>query len=396
MIIRSYGRVIGSPRYFPVWLGQLVSGLGDTINYVALIVDVYKLTGSGVALSTLVVLQVVPVILGGIIAGPVIDRYSRKCVLIAADLARAGLIVGLIAAETLWQVYVLAFGTAMASTFFSPALTASIPSLVDGDDLVAANAVSWSAAQLVQVIGSAVAGGIIGLLGVSAAFGFNAVTFLVSAVSISIVTFPPESSGGTRSPHFRALRDGLAYVRTDPFVSRVFLVQLLASLAVGGTSALLVVLAERRYHLPPAGFASFLIAIAFGALVGPLMFGSIIRKASSLRLVFLPYVIRGATEILLGLHSLPILGQLLLFVYGLNTSTGMVTYQSAMQARVPDRLRGRVFTLMDVSWNGARIMSVVGAGVIADRFGIAVVYYVGGLLLVVAGFIGLSSTRRLP
>jgi predicted MFS family arabinose efflux permease len=173
----------------------------------------------------------------------------------------------------------------------------------------------------------------------------------------------------------------------------MFLVQFLASLAVGGTSALLVVLAERRYDLPAAGFATFLLAIGVGALLGPLILGGMIRTHRSGKALFLPYVIRGAGDVLLGLFTLPLLGQALLFVYGLNTSTGMVTYQSAMQSEVPDAVRGRVFALMDVGWNAARIVSVGLAGVLADRFGVAVVYYVGGALLIGAGILGLTSVR---
>jgi predicted MFS family arabinose efflux permease len=176
----------------------------------------------------------------------------------------------------------------------------------------------------------------------------------------------------------------------------MFVVQVLASLSVGGTSALLVVLAEKRYHLPPAGFATFLLAIGIGALLGPLVLGSLIRNYRDRKLLFFPYIIRGLGDILLGLFSLPLLGQALLFVYGLNTSTGMVTYQSVMQSEVPDPIRGRVFTLMDGGWNIARISSVALAGVLADRFGIVVVYYIGGLLLVVAGLVGLSTVRLHP
>ena len=191
--------------------------------------------------------------------------------------------------------------------------------------------------------------------------------------------------------YLQSIRDGLAHTRADAFVSRMFLVQVLASLAVGGTSALLVVLAERRYHLPPAGFATFLFAIGLGALLGPLILGTITRNYRDRRLLFLPYLVRGGGDILLGLFSLPLVGQLLLFIYGLNTSTGMVTYQSVMQAEVPDPVRGRVFTLMDMGWNVARIISVGLAGLLADRFGIAVVYYIGGALLLVAGIVGLRS-----
>jgi MFS family permease len=391
-VIASYLRVIRSPRYAPIWLGQLISNLGDTLNYIALVVLVYQLTGSGLALSTLVLVQVVPVLVGGPIAGPVIDRFPRQSVLITADLVRSLFALGLVVAATSWQVYGLAFGLALATVFFSPALAASLPALVPDADLVAANAVGWSTAQLVQIIGAALSGGLIALFGVRIAFGINAVSFLVSAASIAVVAFPVIERPAPRS-YRHALREGIAYARQDQFVSRLFAVQFLASLAVGATSALLVVLAERHYQLPPAGFATFLLAIALGALLGPLLLGSMLQQAHDGRFLFLPYIVRGVGDVLLGLVTVPVLGQLLLFVYGLSTSTGMVSYQTAMQTQVPDAVRGRIFSLMDIGWNVARLASVVFGGILADRFGIVAVYYAGGVLLIAAGVLGFLTVR---
>jgi len=354
------------------------------------VIDVYKLTGSGIALSTLVLFQVVPVVAVGPFAGAVVDRLPRKYVLIAADLTRAVLVIGLTSTTTIWQIYLLASCISLAGVFFSPALAASIPTLVDRDDLLAANSVAWSTAQLVQIVGSAVSGGLIAFFGVRAAFGFNAACFLVSALSISLVTFPI-LSGASRRSYWQSVREGISYIRTERFVSRILTVQMLASLSVGGTSALLVVLTEKRYHLPPAGFASFLFAIGLGALLGPIMLGSLTHNYRDTRLLFVPYIVRGIGDILLGVFTLPFLGQAVLFVYGLNTSTGMVTYQSAMQSRVPDEMRGRVFSIMDVGWNLARVISAALAGVLADKFGIVAVYYIGGVLLIFAGGIGLRT-----
>ncbi len=394
-MVGGYLRVIRNPRYFPVWLGQLISNLGDTVNYVALVVWIFKITGSGLALSTLVLFQIVPAILIAPLAGVVIDRFPRKHVLIAADLVRAGLVVGLVFANAAWQIYVLAFGLALAGTFFTPALAASIPALVAGDDLLAANSVAWSTAQLVQILGSAVAGGLIALLDTRWAFGFNAASFLVSAGSIALVAFPAtiRTVGSSPRAYFQSLREGMTYARVNPFVSRLMVIQVLASLSVGATSALLVVLAERRYHLPGAGFATFLFAIGLGAFLGPLILGAVTRNYRDRRLLFFPYIVRGAGDILLGLLTIPVLGQIVLLIYGLNTSSGMVTYQSVMQAEVPDAMRGRVFTLMDAGWNSSRLVSIALGGLLADRFGIMVVYYDGGALLIGAGLLGLLTVR---
>ena len=90
-VIRSYGEVARSPTYAPLWLAHLVSQLGDTLHYLALVVLVYELTGRGVAVAGLVAAEIVPVLALGPVAGVVIDRLSRKTILIGSDLVRAGL-----------------------------------------------------------------------------------------------------------------------------------------------------------------------------------------------------------------------------------------------------------------------------------------------------------------
>ena len=82
----AYGRVIRSPSYFPLCLAQLLSSFGDTLHYIALVVLVFQLTGQGIAVAGLAVIEIAPILLLGPVAGVIIDRFSRKAVLIGADL----------------------------------------------------------------------------------------------------------------------------------------------------------------------------------------------------------------------------------------------------------------------------------------------------------------------
>jgi predicted MFS family arabinose efflux permease len=172
-------------------------------------------------------------------------------------------------------------------------------------------------------------------------------------------------------------------------VSRLLLVQGLASLATGATGAMLVVLSERHLGLPPGGFAWLIGAIGFGALLGPLIPNALARDYRDARWLFVPYVIRGVGDVLLAVFTpLPIaLG--LLFVYGLNTSTGMVVFNSTVQGAVPDGVRGRVFTLLDVTWNAMRLVSLAIGGIVVDTVDIEALFWGGGTLLALTGVVGL-------
>ncbi len=169
--------------------------------------------------------------------------------------------------------------------------------------------------------------------------------------------------------------------------------QALASLSVGATSALLVVLAEQHYQLPPGGFAYFILAIGVGALLGPFLLGLFVRDYKHPRWLFGPYIVRGIGDELLAVAMFVPFAWLLLFIYGLNTSFGMAVYQTWVQRQVPDAVRGRVFTWLDVVWNVMKVVSLGVGGYLAQRAGIEVVYYLGGSLLVVSGLLGWLTLR---
>src|SRR6266849_7319817 len=266
-VATSYGAVLSSRRYFPLWLGQLASNFGDTLHYLALVVLVFQLTGQGLAVAGLVAAEVVPVLVLGPIAGVVIDRFSRKSVLIGADLFRAALAVSLLWPQGAWHAYVVAAGMAAGNTFFNPTVLAVIPVLTTEDQRLAANSVGWSTGRLVQILASAVVGGLIALVGTGPAFALNAATFVFSATMIASLRIPGHAGqiGAAAklglTSYLADAHAGLAYALHDRFVSRLLFVQGLASVATGATGAMLVVLAERHLGLPPAGFAWLIGAI---------------------------------------------------------------------------------------------------------------------------------------
>jgi MFS family permease len=216
-----------------------VSSFGDTLHYIALVVLVFQLTGQGFAVAGLAAVEVVPVLLLGPVAGVVIDRFSRKAVLIGSDLFRAALVLSLLWPQGTWHAYLVAAGLAVGNPFFNPTVQAVIPALTSEQQRLAANSVAWSTGRLVQIVASGVGGGLIAVVGTGPAFAINAASFVASAMLIAGLPIPSHAgqvSGGTK----RGLRayladaaDGLRFAPSDRFVSRLLIVQALASLATG-------------------------------------------------------------------------------------------------------------------------------------------------------------------
>lgn len=389
--LAPYARILRSPAYRPLWLGQVVSNFGDTLHYVALVVLLFHLTGSGAALAALSLAQIVAGLVLGPFAGVLVDRLDRRVVMVVTDLVRAALAAGLAFTANAPLAFALAVALTAAGVPFRPALQSLLPALIDDDDLLAANSVGWSTEQGTQIVAAALAGALLLAWGTRPAFLVNAASFAFSAFMLTRLPRQGQSQQvAGRSPaggFWQEAREGLAYAGRDAFVGPLLLIQGLAALATGGTSALLVVLASRHLALPPAGFSWLLLAIGAGALVGPFLLPR--RFGADPRLVFWPYVWRGLGDILLALLTPFPVALFLLFTYGLGTSTGAVTYNTVLQRRVPDRVRGRVFATLDVVWAAGEIASIGLAGLLVDRAGIVAIYLGGGALLMLAGALGL-------
>lgn len=373
-----------------IFLAHSVSRAGDAFNTVALVVLVFRLTGSGRSVAATVAFEVLPVLLFGPIAGVVADRYPRRRVMIIADIARAVLVSVLVVSHTSTTVaFAVAFGLSTMSLLFNPASSSLVPEAVEGDELVSANSALWTTAVASQIALAPLAGAVIAWLGVGAAFAVNAASYVLSAAFLTRLRAGRDAVN-IAVPGWEAVREGIAAVRSNPLLVRLAVVQIVASLSAGATSGLLVVLAADALGVGASGFGILLGTIGVGAVLGPALLRRLI-KAGERRWLFGPYAVRGVVDLALAATSSPLVAGGSLVAYGMSTSTGMIAYQSTLQSEVPERVRGRAFALFDVVWNAARLVSLGVGGLLADAVGIRAVYLIGGLLLLAAAAIGWSA-----
>jgi predicted MFS family arabinose efflux permease len=338
----------------------------------------------------MVAFEVLPILLLGPVIGLVVDRYPRRSLMVAADLARAALILALvIVGDSVVLAYAVAFGLSALTQVFNPAASAILPDVVRSDDLVDANAKLWTAAVLAQIVLAPLAGLAVATYGTGPAFAINSVSYLVSAAllgGLSAGRTPPSRS----SDRWTELLGGVRAVRSHPLLARLAAVQVLASLSAGATGGLLVVLSAERLRVGPAGFGGLLGAIGLGAAGGPLLLGRFIRPADR-RWLFGPLAVRGLVDLALAASTTPLVAAPALALYGVGTSTGMIAYQSTLQREVATEVRGRVFVLYDLLWNASRLISLGLGGLLADAVGIQTVYLAGGLLLFIAFAVGWAA-----
>jgi MFS family permease len=389
------GTVLAKPAYRRLFAAQTISRWGDTFNTVALVVLVFRLTGSGLGVTGAVIAEIAPVLLLAPLAGAVIDRLPRVRVMIAADLWRMTLAALLpLVDQHLLAVYAVAFGLAAGGVFFNPAASSVLPNVVNEEELVAANSGLWSAAVISQIALAPLAGLLVAAVGVAPAFLVNAASFAVSALVLPGLRLPGRPAATATSSWLARIGEGARLLVADRLLRLLGLVQLLAALSAGATSALLVVLAGRQLRVGPGGFGLLLAAIGVGAALGPLLLAQLVSNPRRPAWVFGPLLLRGLVDLLLATTRSLAVAMGGLAAYGVGTSTGMVTYNSLLQVEVASEVRGRVFAGFDLLWQAGRLASLVLGGVAADALGIRAVYYLGGVLLLVAGAVGFAALPR--
>lgn len=387
--------VFAQPAYRRLWAARTVSQWGDTFNFVALALLIYDLTGSGLGVTGVVVAEVLPVLLLAPVAGSLVDRWPRVHVMVGSDLFRLALMVLL----ALWHdapagVYAIAFAMSVGTVFFNPAAGSVLPGLVRKDELVAANSGIWTAAVISQIVLAPLAGLLVTQLGYGPAFTINAISYAVSALVLRDLHVPGPVEHVERRRLLAEAREGVRVVLQDRLLRALATGQLLAALSAGATSALLVVLAEEHLGVAGRGYGLLIGAIGIGAALGPLVMLRLIRDPARPLFVFGPFGLRGLVDLVLATVTAVPVAAAALVAYGVGTSTGAVTFNSMLQATTEDQFRGRVFASMDVLWQGGRLISLGVGGVLADLYGIQIVYYLGGLLLLAAMAAGLLTKSR--
>jgi hypothetical protein len=172
-----------------LWWGQVTSQIGDGLNKVALLWFVYNLTGSALKMTVIGLLQTLPPLLLGPIIGVFLDRLPKKRVMVWVDLARTVLVLLIpllhaCDALTLERLYVLVFLLAIVSTIFGPALASSVPLIAPRSRLVAANALIQTTTNIGLLVGPAISGLGIAMIGAQNVLYVNAVTFFISALCL--------------------------------------------------------------------------------------------------------------------------------------------------------------------------------------------------------------------
>ena len=351
---RPARELLRRPDFRRLFLAVAASELGDSLHYIALMWFALD-TGGPLGVVAVRLADSIPSILFGLHGGLAADRWSRKRLMVSADLVRAAVLVpvavaGIAGSLPLWGLVVAAALLETATSYFAPAYGATIPTLVDRPNVQRANALVESTVQALSIGGWAVAAALLTFLPVSVFFGVNAVSFFISAALIAGLRH-----GGEHDPHATPprLREGFDAVRPRPLLAGAVIalgvaVTITAGTWIGGVPTLV----RDTLHHGAGGFSIVMAGYAAGAITSGLVLSRVtIRRKTRASMIAWSMYLPGYALIAVA-TSLP-LAVAGAFFAALGQSTAVVLVNSAAQEEIPDHILGRVLGLISLTHRGA-------------------------------------------
>ncbi len=396
-----------------LWIGESISLLGDQFTIIAFPWLVLQLTGNALILGTVMALMGIPRALFMLIGGALVDRFTPRGVMLSTNIARL-ILVALLAILTLsgtlqvWMLYVLALAFGTADAFYFPGQSAIVPQILEKDQLQMGNTIVQGTATLSQSIGPVIAGGLIALVGgtaaaaadalpsmtgIGAAFAIDALTFLASVFMLwlmrpSRAAVSEQPSGGV----IRAIRDGMAYMWKIKSLRLIFVLVLATNFFVMGP--IMVGIPVLSDHLPEGAAAYGVIMSAFGggALAGIILSGVLprLKPARMGTILLVVQAFMGIAMALLPFAGSMIIAAVLSLIMGAVNGYVNISFFTWLQKRVPENLMGRVMSLIMFASVGLTPISTALSGALINT-NMTVLFVGAGIMMALVTLYAISS-----
>jgi MFS family permease len=399
----TFPTVLRNPGYRHLWIGQVISQVGDFFALLAMMIVVsgFATDAPSIALAVagLSLVDASPRVLFGVLAGVFVDRWDRRRTMIACDLLRGALVLAMIPAflvHSLPGIYVLAFLTSAVATLFNPARTAILPTLLPADQLLPGNSLAQAGAMMAILLGPALAGLTISLAGPGnawVALVVDAGTFAVSAWFIRRIAVPPDRAPAAAPARhaWPALREigrdlgaGLRVLVLNRTVFTLALTGGVTMLGLGAANVLWLVYLKTTFGFGESELAlrvGFLgLALAAGMTVSSVVVGNWLGAVAPKWLVVAGLL--GAGLGLIAFGQLTDYGLLLAATAGLGLFVVPVNaaVSTLLQTGVPNDQLGKVFGGFNTITDAATISSISLAGALSATLGVPMVFLLSGLL----------------
>ena len=381
-LLADFSPLQESKQFRLFYFGNALSSIGRQLTLVAAPIQVFALTGSSLEVGLLGLAQFPSLLIGSTVGGMLSDAWDRRRVLIFAQGTLALISVGLAlnaaaANQRVWLIFVLTMLQAFFFSIDAPARTSAVPRLVSVPRIPAAYALQILLSQTAKAVGPIIAGVIISVWSISAAFWIDAATFVVSIIAVVAMAPLPATGGGTR-PSLRSVLDGLKFLKDRKAIQGAFLIDINATV-FGVPRALFPEMGLTVFGGTEATVGLLFAAPGFGALIAAATSGWVGRISRAGKATTIAVVVWGLAIAAFGFSNNLVLAIAFLGVAGGADAISSVFRATIVQLTTPDHLRGRLSGLKIAAVGGGPRLGDAEAGLVSRAFGPSVAAWSGGL-----------------
>ena len=374
-----------------LWLAQFVSIFGDFLALFGVIsLITFRLHGSAVQVTTVTIAWILPLAIIGPVAGVFVDHWNVKRVMIASDLIRGALILLLLMVRDLAQISLILATMSVLSSFFVPAQSVTVRTIVPAERLLAANAMLAQAFYVVRLAAPFAAGALIAWLGERICFYLDTASFVFSAGMIATLTIARPRAQGEKT--LRSLSQdfvaGNRFIFTHAGLTFVFLAMGIATFVMAAFMPLISIYIRDALRAGPFVWGAISSMVGIGLIAGSQVLGRVHTPASRTTVVLGGLAGLGAGAALLGAFRNIPLAALGTFTIGFAVSFVLVPAQTLSQQETPPALMGRVSSTFMSLVSVAQVLGLLLSGYLAQALGTRALFLACGTALAVIAIAG--------
>ncbi|MDD5109477.1 MAG: MFS transporter [Candidatus Omnitrophica bacterium] len=409
-----FRKVLKNRNFFLLWLGQIISQMGDRLGQMALIAFVYlRAPGSTLQIAKILSFTIIPVFLIGPLAGVYVDRWDRRRTMYFCDFMRSLLMLAiplfLFYSKNLAPIYLIIFIAFSIGRFFVPAKLSIIPDLVNHKDLLIANSLINTSGMIAAVLGFGISGVLVEKLGAKSGFYLNSLTFLVSGLFIFLISkkFIAQTSFEEvgkeiveviRKSVFQEVKEGVLYFIQKKDIR--FTAGIIFALwsALGSVYVVIIVFVQKTLHSATKDLGLLVMFLGIGLFLGSLVYGKFGQRISHYKIIFVSLVFSGIMLMMfaLGIYYFPIfmLAAFLAICLGLIVSPIMIASNTIIHNVSDNEMLGKIFSSLEIVMHLGFILFMFISSILAERFSHLLILVIVGCLLSLLGVVSLFLNRK--
>jgi MFS family permease len=412
----KFTEVLKNRDFFLLWLGQIISQLGDRLDQMALIAFVYlRAPGSSIEIAKILSFTIIPVFVIGPIAGVYVDRWDRRRTMYICDILRAVLVFTipffLFYTKSLIPIYLIIFIVFSIGRFFVPAKLSIIPDLVHKKDLLMANSLVNTTGMIAAILGFGISGVVVEWLGAKSGFYLDALSFLVSSTLIFLIVKrkPNVCMTLTRVGKeivevigrsvLQELKDGVHYFIKKKDIRFTASIIFILWSALGAVYVVLIVFVQKTLHSATKDLGLLIMFLGIGLFSGSLLYGRFGQRFSHYRIIFASLVFSGImlAVFALAIHRFPYFktAALLSFLLGVFISPIMIASNTIIHNVSENGMMGKIFSSLEIIMHLGFLLFMFISSLLAERFSQLSILVIFGCIFSLVGIVNLIFNRKI-